>query len=150
MDRVWAGLYVASIDEVRENPTGRFDAVVSVCQDTCHDNLSEHTEHANVPLADDCGSEYRWGGEFSYQRFDEAVNEVVRHLFDGDTTLVHCHKGKNRSIAVAIAAYAIWRGTTFTDSRRAVMSSRSVADPDEEQLAFARHCIGNNLRGSSR
>lgn len=150
MDRICRQLWISDLQTTREESTERFDAVVSVNQIAPDDNVSEDTDHTQVAVADDCGSEYRWGGEFSYERFQTAVSQVVRHLFDDDTTLVHCQRGVNRSSAVCTAAYAIWRDTTYTNALVTVQQAREQADPRPEMQAFARHAIGSNLRGYPR
>lgn len=149
MNRVCSQLSIASIEQTQNKDTRAFDVVVSVCQDTCVDNVSDETTYEHVPLADDCGSEYNWGGRFDYEHFREAVNIVVRHLFSDNKTLVHCHKGRNRSVSVAIAAYAIWKDIPY---ERALPQVRDFdrERPDEEQLAFARHAIANSPMGGSR
>lgn len=147
MNPVCRQLIIASIDEVQDNPTGEYDAILSVCQDTCDANVSDSVAYEQYPLADDCESVANWGGEFSFQMFNSAVKQLTQALYDDKKVLIHCHAGRNRSVSVAIAAYAIWRNITFSSARQTVMAGQDKEAPDEELLAFARHAIAEAPQG---
>ena len=150
MDSVHRRLWVTDIDTAQSHDTSKFDTVVSVCQDTCEDNISDETNYYHYPLADDCESKENWGGVFEYDTFSDAVYEVVQALMEGQTVLVHCHKGRNRSVSVCIGVYAIWRDVQYCRAKTIVFESRPEADPNTELLAFARHAAGTAIRGDPR
>jgi len=147
MNRVCRQLTIASIDEVQDNPTGNYDAILSVCQDTCDANVSDDVQYAQYPLADGCDSEYNWGGEYSFAMFNDAVKQLVQALFDDKKVLVHCHVARNRSVSISIAALAVYRDWTFSQSYRVVMEGQDKEPPDEELLAFARHAVAEAPQG---
>jgi protein-tyrosine phosphatase len=121
-------LHIASIDEVAESSTSQFDTVVSVCQDTVEANVSAglaadtdsdsaESEEVGCPyhhiaLADGRESQRNWGGSIEYKDFVRAAETVIASVQDG-TTLVHCHKGRNRSAAVCAAVIATHYEHTF-------------------------------------
>jgi len=147
MNEVCRQLTIASIDEVESNPTGKYDAILSVCQDTCDANVSDSVAYEQYPLADGCDSQRNWGGEYSFEMFNDAVKQLVQALFDDKEVLIHCHVARNRSVSVSMAAYAIWRDVTFSSARRTVMSGQDKEPPDEELLAFARHAVAEAPQG---
>ena len=119
--RLAHNLYIASIDEVAETSTANFDTVISVCQDTVEDNVSVglardadsgSTEAEEVgcsyhhfPLADDRESQRNWGGSIAYDDFVRAAEKAIASVQSG-RTLIHCHKGRNRSAAICAAVLA--------------------------------------------
>jgi len=147
MNEVCTQLTIASIDEVESNPTGEYDAILSVCQDTCDDNVADSVPYEQYLLADGCDSEYNWGGEYSFAMFNGAVKQLVQAMFDDKRTLIHCHVGRNRSVSVSIAAYAIWRDMTYSAAYRTVMQNQDKEPPDPELQAFARHAIAEAPQG---
>jgi len=147
MNEVCTQLTIASIDDVENNPTGKYDAVLSVCQDKCEDNVSDDVAYEQYPLADGCDSEYNWGGEYSFAMFEKAVKQLVQALYDDKRTLIHCHVGRNRSVSVSIAALAVWRDRTVSHAYTTVMREQEKAPPDQELLAFARQAVANAPRG---
>lgn len=147
MNEVCHQLTIASIDELESHPTNQYDTIISVCQDRSVDNVSDDIEYRHFPVADGCDSEYNWGGEYSFELFDDAVRSLTRSLFNDERVLIHCHKGRNRSVSIAMAAYAIWRDTTFSDAYRKVMNGQDKEAPDHEMRAFARHSVAGSMQG---
>jgi len=147
MNEVCTQLTIASIDEVENNPTGKYDAVLSVCQDKCEDNVSDDVNYEQYPLADGCDSQRNWGGEYSFAVFERAVKQLLQALYDDKRVLIHCHKGRNRSVSISIAALAVWQDWTVSHARRQVMRESDKAPPDQELLAFARQAVANAPRG---
>lgn len=150
MNEVCRQLTIASIDEVESNPTGEYDAILSVCQDRCEDNVSDSTVYEQYPLADGCDSQRNWGGEYSFAMFNDAVKQLVQALFDDKEVLIHCHVGRNTSVSVSMAAYAIWRDVTVSAAYRTVMRNQDKEPPDQEMLAFARQAVANAPQGYSQ
>lgn len=147
MNQVCTQLTIASIDEVESHPTGDYDAILSVCQDRCDDNVGDDVAYEQYPLADGCDSQRNWGGEYSFQMFEDAVKQLVQALYDDKRVLIHCHKGRNRSVSISIAAYTIWRDMTVSAALRTVMMGQDKREPDQEMLAFARQAVANAPRG---
>jgi len=79
--------------------------------------------------------------------FNGAVKQLVQAMFDDKRTLIHCHVGRNRSVSVSIAAYAIWRDMTYSAAYRTVMQNQDKEPPDPELQAFARHAIAEAPQG---
>jgi len=101
--RLVAGLYIASIDEVAEESTSQFDTVVSVCQDTRESNVGCQYQQFNI--ADGREAQREWGGSVDYIVFQRAAQYAIQSVSLGDT-LIHCHRGQNRSAAICAAVIA--------------------------------------------
>lgn len=110
ISRLVAGLHIASIDEVAEESTSQFDTVVSVCQDTVEANVGCHYQQFNI--ADGREAQREWGGSVDYIVFQRAAQYAIQSVQSG-RTLVHCHKGRNRSAAVCAAVIATHYEHTF-------------------------------------
>lgn len=147
MNQVCTQLTIASIDEVESHSTGQYDAVLSVCQDRCEDNVSDSVPYEQYPLADGCDSQRNWGGEYSFAMFENAVKQLVQALYDDKRVLIHCHVARNRSVSISMASLAVYRDWTFSQSYRVVMEGQDKKPPDDELLAFARHAIASAPRG---
>jgi protein-tyrosine phosphatase len=96
-------LWLSDIEGVSECDTGRFDTVVSVCQDCRRENVG--SEYLHFPLADDMRSFESYGGSVNYETF-YAVAQTVQERIRNECVLVHCHAGRNRSVAVCAAVTA--------------------------------------------
>jgi hypothetical protein len=94
-------LWVADIEQTAHGDTGRFDAVLSVCQDEVSDNTNGPYHHFKLSDGPPSG---RSGGRFEYTLFRDAANMLAAYLEDRHHVLVHCHAGQSRSPAVAAAA----------------------------------------------
>lgn len=130
MNQIVTQLWITDIGGVAENDTSQFDRVVSVCQDARQENVGCRYDHH--ALADDRTSEENWGGSARYSAFAEAAETVLTALRDGETVLVHCHSGQNRSVAVSAAAMAVHDDTgveTFSDAVWQIKQSRPIANP---------------------
>lgn len=145
-DEIWPNLYVGGISSVSEASSDQFDMVLSVCQDTRDENVGCVYDH--VALADDDEAERNWGGDSSYEAFAEAVATLFAHLIDGQTVLVHCHSGQNRSVSVAVAAMCLYEkhqlGLDFDADfmLRHIQIQRPVADPDEKMWSHVERMVG--------
>lgn len=107
-------LWIGRIHDVRLQPTGHLDVVVSVCQDTCRSNVGCRYEHFN--LADGEQSAERWGGSYEYEDFERAADFLERYLCLGRNVCIHCHHGTSRSVSVAAAALGSMLDLSLYDS----------------------------------
>lgn len=124
-------LWNASIDEVEQHKTGKFDRVVSVCQDRCTENVGGHTPYDHFQLADGIESEREHGGDCSYSMFEIAAAHVA-DIVDDETVLVHCHAGRSRSVTVCAAVVACKHDITFDDALMWVTNAQDGrGDPNE-------------------
>jgi len=149
MNEVCRQLTIASIDEVQDNLTGDYDAILSVCQDTCDANVSDSVvrDFAERRHDETVRGANSKSGEYSFQMFNDAVKQLVQALFDDKEVLIHCHVTRNRSVSISMAALAVYRDWTFSQSYRVVMEGQDKKPPDDELLAFARHAIASAPRG---
>lgn len=144
MNHVADGVWITDIDTIAEQPTDRFDTVVSVCQDVTTENISAQKEYLHFPLADDLESKRNWGGTIDYETFEEAADNVrqrIERYYTKRSILVHCHKGRNRSAAVITAALAVYRDITYETAFDMVAEARPIALPNNLMEAHARQYI---------
>lgn len=139
--KVAAGFYVSDIEYVRENPTDKYDVVVTCCQDEVRDNVSDETAYYWFNMADGAADSY--GGDSSYGTFEVAASTVMDALEAGQKVLCHCHMGQSRSVAVAIAALAVYRGEGYWDVYDIIDRKRDI-HPDETLEAHALTFIAEN------
>lgn len=132
-------LWIADIQQVSEQATGRFDHVVNVCQDDTSDNVGCHYSH--IPLADGEENAEQWGGSCGYSAFAAAAGRVVLCLQHGETVLVHCHAGQSRSAAVCIAALAVYAGVPFDTAHAKVEDARGAIHPTQMLIDHAHRYI---------
>lgn len=128
-------LSISGIRAISENPTDRFDHVVSVCQDTRDANVG--CQYTHVPLAEDVLAEINWGGSSDYVTFCEAADVIYETLEDGQRLLVHCHHGQNRSVSTAVAAWARYRDCSVGVALDDVRAERTIANPSDTMLEYA-------------
>jgi len=95
-------LHVTAIGEAQTMDKTDFDRVITVCQDSIEDNVSSEQEYSHYNMAD--GPACGYGGDHSYEMFEEAADELYEALSSGETVLIHCHAGESRSVSVATAA----------------------------------------------
>jgi len=128
--KVTDDLYVGQIEAVAQTED-QYDTIISVCQDARQDNVSDNTTYVHYPLADDERSQIDWGGRFDYETFHNAAWETVTRLETGNTVLVHCHHGRNRSVAVVAAAFGHYYEYSPLDAYDFVRSARPQADSND-------------------
>lgn len=134
-DYIYKGLWVGPIEEVSESDR-EYDNIISVCQDTYRENVSDGVPYHHIPLADDRESVENWGGSCDYATFSDAV-DTLRDVHTpkmgqaGPDTLLHCHHGKNRSVAVAAAYIACEESLlTIESAMKVIQDHRPIADPN--------------------
>lgn len=143
MNQITDTLWISDIQSVAESSTSGFDVVVSVCQDCVRDNVG--TPYFQFPLADDAESQRNWGGTTEYSEFERAAWWVLWSVFGGGQTLVHCHRGRNRSAAVCTAVLAVREHRGYVSAFEDVREARPIADPASLMETHARRFIGNAL-----
>lgn len=98
-------LYITNITEARTMEKTGFDRVITTCQDSIEDNVSEDIEYSHYCMSDGRTEvEEQYGGSCEYELFAEAAEELYEALADGEKVLIHCHAGQSRSVSVAVAA----------------------------------------------
>jgi protein-tyrosine phosphatase len=134
-DYIYKGLWVGAIEEVSESEQ-QYDNIISVCQDTREKNVSDGVPYYHIALADDAESVKNWGGSCDYTTFRRAV-DTLRDVHmpkmgqAGPDTLLHCHHGKNRSVAVAAAYVACDTAILTVDGAISLIEDhRPIADPN--------------------
>ena len=148
-DYIYKGLFVGPIEEVSESDR-EYDNIISVCQDTYRENVSDGVPYHHIALADDAESVENWGGSCDYTTFRRAV-DTLRDVHtpkmgkEGPDTLLHCHHGKNRSVAVAAAYIACDTSILTVDGAiRLIEDHRPVADPNNIMRNHAHQYVRHN------
>lgn len=144
MDEIVSELTIASLPDVRENNTHDYDRVVSVCQDTAAENVGCTYSHIN--LAPDITSGKQYGGSASYGTFQRAADAVLSSLALDEKVLVHCHRGQNRSPAVAAAALAVYNHTSYDYEINRIQEARPEADVETIMKYHAKQYVSDNGR----
>lgn len=115
--------------------------VVTVCQDSTEDNVG--CSYSRYNMSD--GPDNKYGGRHDYEIFHSAVGEVVESINQGDTVLVHCHRGRSRSAAVVIASVGRLKSVGYDKSREVVESARPVINPDKLLVKHAEENLSKML-----
>jgi protein-tyrosine phosphatase len=94
--------------------------------------VSADTEYRCFNIADDAESADNWGGSFHYPEFAEAAQTLLNGLRDDliSTSLIHCHRGRNRSVAVCAAAMGCYYGITYGEAYERIRDARGIANPN--------------------
>ena len=128
-------LYISGIVAAREEPTSHLDRVITVCQDSVEDNISDQQEYDFFCMSD--GPHNGYGGDHSYEMFSRAANILFMALEDGESVLIHCHMGQSRSVSVAVAAVGRLLGISRTEAYDLVQHYRPQAHPDALLMGHA-------------
>lgn len=137
IDHIGDGLHITDIETLAAASTSEYNAVVSVCQDTCRDNVSDTTPYSHVALADDEHSQERWGGSCDYNTFFTAAECVRGSWLAHGNVVAHCHVGKNRSAAACAAAWAVEQDTTVYEALQTISETRPLVSPNDRMLSYA-------------
>lgn len=130
-NQIAPSLYISDLETAQSEDTSQFDAVVSVCQDECADNVS--CDYYHFELADGSGDVRGHNpGEYSRDLLEEAIKRVLSLRVLRQTVLVHCHAGVSRSVTVATAALAILRGQSWDETFDEVRERHPIANPGYE------------------
>lgn len=95
-------LHITNITEARTIDKSGIDRVITVCQDSIEDNVSDECVYSYHRMSD--GPDNAYGGYHSYYMFEQAADELYEALAAGEAVLIHCHHGTSRSVSVASAA----------------------------------------------
>ena len=137
MNEVHNGLWVTDIVSVREKPTGQFETIITVCQDSVEDNVSDKQVYHHFSMADGEAATI-YGGKTDYATFEKAVNTVVEAEWP---VLVHCHHGQSRSVGVVTAALARVTGMQWSEAFHQVRRSRIQAEPDSLWVQYGQRYL---------
>ena len=140
-------LHIVDISDARTMDKSSFDGVVTVCQDSIADNVSEDTAYNFFCMSD--GPNNSYGGDSSYRTFSRASNTVFKALHDGENVLLHCHMGQSRSVSVAVAALGRLLDMPRYEAFELVENYRPQAHPDQLLMGYAATYIeqhSDNLR----
>jgi len=141
MNRITDQLWISDIDTVDYvSVPEEVDIVISTCQDEVSDAV--HCSYEQFRMAD--GRQDDYGGDASYQYFEQTVDYVREQLQAGRNTLVHCHLGISRSPAVCAAALAAERGLSFDDALESIEDVRSKVDPNDDLRAHGHRYQAEN------
>lgn len=138
MNRITSNLWVSDIQSVCRQPTSRFDRIVTVCQDSVENNVGCSYNHFALSDGEPEGHN---PGKFKYELFKEATDVVKKGLERGETVLVHCHAGANRSVSVAAAALASINNSNFDKEVWKIKQERPIANPSREIKKFGTRYI---------
>jgi len=128
-------LYVSGIVAAREEPTDHLDSVITVCQDSVEDNISDEQNYVQFCMAD--GPHNAYGGEHSYETFREAADLLHSSLVLDESVLIHCHMGQSRSVSVAVAALGRLLDLPRHEAYDLVKNYRPQAHPDKLLMGHA-------------
>lgn len=136
MDEISDGIWISDIQDVQQQSTKQFDAVVTICQDDVGDNIG--CGYYYYPLSDGPPLPNAHNpGEFAYELFEDATETILRHVRAGDDVLVHCHAGRSRSVTAVAAALATIHDSTFESALTTVGEARSIPiDPSPKIRDF--------------
>jgi protein-tyrosine phosphatase len=135
-------LHITDIHEAVEKETKSFDRIITVCQDSIDDNISDKQKYNYFCMSD--GPDDSHHGDHSYEMFSNAADTVWRALYDGETVLIHCHKGQSRSVSVSVAALGRLLGVPRYKSYDVVRYYRPQANPDTVLMGHAEEYINRN------
>jgi protein-tyrosine phosphatase len=132
-------LCISDIREAREGGTRQFDRVMTVCQDSIEDNVSKTCDYSWYNMSD--GEADGWGGSSDYSLFEQAADELHDALLDGESVLIHCHRGRSRSVSVTVAALGRILDVPRHESFDTVEYYRPQAHPDKLLMEYASRYI---------
>lgn len=136
MNEIIDGLWISDRQSAIESSTSKFDIVITVCQDSIEDNVG--CEYYFFNLAD--GEVDRYGGECTYDLFEDIVDVIRDTWRDNDNVLVHCHAGQSRSVTTSAAAIAVERDIRHLDALDLIRSERDI-HPSEKLFEFMKQYV---------
>lgn len=144
-------LHVTNITEARTMDKTSFDRVITVCQDSIEDNISDEQTYSHYCMSDGgIRVEEKYGGSCEYELFAEAADELHEALADGETVLIHCHAGQSRSVSVATAALGRLLGLPRSDALQLVHRYRITHhQPDMLLMEHAAQYIDEHTQHSA-
>jgi len=140
-------LFISGIVSVREDSTSHLDRIITVCQDSVEDNVSDEQEYDFYCMAD--GPHNAYGGDSSYEMFEEAADTLYEALKSGESVLIHCHMGQSRSVSVAVAALGRLLNIPRHEAFKTVKYYRPQAHPDRLLMGHASTYIEQYTENSS-
>lgn len=135
-------LHITDIDEARTLDKSNIDRVITTCQDSIEDNVSNEMEYTHYNMSD--GPDNKYGGRSDYDIFADAAQELYQALSTDETVLIHCHMGQSRSVSVSVAALGQLLGKTRHEAWDIVRRYRPQAHPDRLLMEHADKYIDNH------
>lgn len=132
-------LFIGDIDDARTQSTSHLDRVITVCQDSVADNISDSIVYGYYNMSDGPDNEY--GGRHDYELFKEAAEELYRSLKRRESVLIHCHAGQSRSVSVSVAAIGQLLDISRSEAFDIVSRYRPQANPDYLLMGHAQQYI---------
>jgi len=129
MDEIYEDLWIGNIEDARQEALGEFgvNKVITVCQDSVEPNVGCVYTHYN--MSD--GPDNKYGGDYSFDIYREATDELFRAIQEGETVLIHCHRGQSRSVSVAMGAITRLNSVSASEALNTIEQNRPQANPDE-------------------
>jgi protein-tyrosine phosphatase len=140
-------LHITDIEEAQTMDKSRFDVVITVCQDSIEDNVSDEQEYCYFNMSD---GETGYGGRSDYDLFEEAATELYQALSADKCVLIHCHMGRSRSVSVATAAVARILEQTRAETYSIVRYYRPQAHPNQLLYDYVRRYICENTAAKNK
>jgi protein-tyrosine phosphatase len=136
-------LHITDITEARTIDKSKFDKVITVCQDSIADNVSEEIVYSFYCMSDGPGPEQeKYGGSCDYSIFSDAADELYESLESDESVLIHCHHGISRSVSVSAAALGRLLGIDRSAAFDLIHTYRAVHKyPDKNLSSHAKRYI---------
>lgn len=127
-------------------PEQDFDLIVTVCEDWEEDHTPAHDEHIRLPMADATTS------GASRDDIVDLASLVAERVSAGESVLVRCHWGLERSAMVAALTMRILTGASFDevlDHLRRTRGEPVLYNPDSSAWSIASGDLGGSGRATS-
>ncbi len=131
LDGLLIGAYPLDPEDVSMLDRLGIERVLNLVQDEEYGSADREAIEAALTSAGI--EEHRLGltdyGGFEPDELEQAVQEVLRWLQDGDRAYLHCRAGWQRSAAVAAGVVALREGLEIDEALAHVQSKKPSADP---------------------
>lgn len=142
MDKVYENLWIGDISDAQEKSmkSRGINTVITVCQDSVEDNIG--CNYFEYNMSD--GPDNKYGGDHGYEIYKRAADNLYNRLEQGDSVLIHCHRGRSRSVSVAVGVIGRMKSISADSALTLVESNRPEADPDQLLIEHAKKYIGKD------
>lgn len=142
ISEIISNLYLSNLSAAKTEPLKLYDIdrVVSICQESPVDEISNSIEHHQFPIDD---------GPHEYRIFENSVDTIRKALDRGDTILVHCRVGMSRSVSAVAATLATDTDRTLTEAFDHIEDQRGLIAPTDDLWASARRYVGDHASKGS-
>lgn len=132
-------LHITGINEARTMDKSSFDRIITVCQDSIEDNISDKNKYSHYCMSD--GPQNSYGGKHNYEIFESAAQELYYALESDEKVLIHCHAGQSRSVSVSTAALGRLLEINRHEALDMIRNYRNSANPNNLLLEHAEQYI---------